>query len=500
MSAVVISALLLSFIVYLYAGYFWSKRTKGAGDLFPMVAGREAQIKNSNEFSASTVAATVSLSTLIIAYYELAPYFGLWWLLWTVITTTAGIFVVRIFARKIWSKVSQYDHRPTLHSFLGKEFGSQSLTRIAAICTSIGFLGVIATELTVGSKFLAGLIPEVPQWISVIVLSVIAFLYSAAGGFRVMIVSDRIQMWSIWLLIAALGAFYLYYIGGINHFQINMSTMPENILKPTWREGLLAFLVGVFLINTPYYLADMSIHQRINASQNSETVFKGLWKSVTNSALSWTLLLLLAVFVFAIITPVEGENSLVTLLNLLGTGFGGFGKFILFVSVLGLLGAMLSTASTQLVAVSHTLYEDILSKYRSGTIHERADSKKELSFSRIVLIASAVLAVGIVELLSQLGFSIADLVFSIYGAQLSLTPLVLVALFRKSDRVKTISGWATAAVTIGFLSGWIAAITGKLVGNGDLVFLSPAFSISLSTIIICVGLAVSKPRTASLPN
>jgi len=493
MTTVVLSALILSFVAYLFAGYFMGRRTKTLGDLFPLVAGKEAQVKSHREFSASTVAATVSLATLIIAYFELAPYFGFWWLMWTVVTTTAGIFVVRLFAKKIWAKFSHYDYRPTLHSFLGKEFGSSTLTRIAAICTCIGFLGVLATELTVGSKFLGGLIKGIPQWLSVVTLSAVALVYTAWAGYRIVIVSDRWQMRAIFLLIIVLGGFYVYYIGAVEHFEFS-AKMPENILNLKWRDGLPAFLIGLFLINTPYYIADMAVYQRVVASQNSDTVFKGLWRSVLNSGLTWTCLLLLAVFVFAIITPVEGENTLITLLNFIGTSFGGYGKVILFLAVIGLFSAMLSTASTQLIAVSHALYEDIIAKYRKGTLQERADSRKELNFSRAVLILSAILSVAVVEFLSYLGFSISDLIFSIYGAQLSLTPLVLVALFSQSDRIKKISKWATAAVAIGFISGWTAAIIGKVIGNGDLVFLSPAFSISISTLILGIGLLTTRNK------
>ena len=43
-------------------------------------------------------------------------------------------------------------------------------------------------------------------------LSVAAFLYTALGGFRAVIVTDRIQMISIWLLLIALPVYYIYHI------------------------------------------------------------------------------------------------------------------------------------------------------------------------------------------------------------------------------------------------------------------------------------------------
>ena len=51
-------------------------------DLLPLSSSRKARVNNSAEFSSSTVATSISFATVIIAFFELAGYFGLW-LLWT---------------------------------------------------------------------------------------------------------------------------------------------------------------------------------------------------------------------------------------------------------------------------------------------------------------------------------------------------------------------------------------------------------------------------------
>src|SRR3989339_1452714 len=219
MNLIIITALLSALVVYAGIGLIVGRKAKGIADLLPIVTNRQASVKTASEFSTSTVATTLSLATVIMAFFELAQYMGIW-LLWTVITTAAGLAVVRFFAARIWARISVYEYRPTLHEFLGKQFDSQTLSKVGAICTSLGFLGAFAVELTVGSKFFAALMPNIPAWLIVTMLSLVAFFYTAVGGFRAVIITDRIQMLSIWLLLFSLPIFYLYYVvthGGVSH-------------------------------------------------------------------------------------------------------------------------------------------------------------------------------------------------------------------------------------------------------------------------------------------
>ena len=493
MAIIVISALLLAFIVYIAVGLFLGRRTKDVADLLPLAFNRQARVKNSSEFSASTVATTISLATVVMAFFELARHLGIW-LLWAVITTSAGLWVVRLFAKRIWKRISEYDHRPTLHEFLGTEFSSEALSYVGAVCTSLGFLGAFAIELTVGSMFFAGLVPAVPAWVVVIVLSVVAFVYTAVGGFRAVIVTDRIQMVSIWLLLLSLPLFYISYVVTHGGWAQNFNNIPSGTLDFSYREGLIAFLLGIFVINVPTFIADMSIWQRIAGAQKNRTVIGGLWKSIFTSAATWGAFAILACFAFMIVKPADSGNPLVLVLNVIGNTKGFFPACVLFFGVLGLYGAMLSTASTQLIAVSHTLYEDVFSHIRKHSLEDRLESKKELGISRTILVLAAIISTILVQLLSTAGFSIADLVFAIYGAQLGLCPLVISALFLNRKQLKTLSTPAVLAITTGFVTGWGTAIYGRLTMNTNLVFLAPVSSLVVSSLILCTGFVIDKLR------
>ena len=486
MSSIVITSLVLALIVYIAVGLILGRRTRSVADLLPLTLSRQARVENSSEFSSSTVATTISLATVVMAFFELAQQLGVW-LFWTVITTSAGLFIVRLFAKRIWERISLYNHRPTLHEFLGREFSSKMLSYVGAVCTSLGFLGAFAVELTVGSKFFAALVPSVPAWAVVIVLSVVAFVYTAAGGFRAVIVTDRMQMRSIWLLLLSLPVFYIYYVVTHGGWAENFTRIPPETLNFSYRDGLIAFLLGIFVINVPTFISDMSIWQRIAGAQKNQTVTGGLWSSVFTSAVTWGFFAILACFAFMIVKPEQGINPLLSLLNVIGDTKGFLPAGILFITVLGLYGAMLSTASTQLIAVSHTLYEDVFSHIREHSLTERLKSKNELNISRFILVLAAIISTIFVQVLSIAGFSIADLVFAIYGAQLGLCPLVISALVLNRERLKTLSVWAALAVSAGFITGWGSAIYGRFTANTNLVFLAPVSSLIVSSLFLFIG-------------
>lgn len=489
MATIVITALLLSAVIYLVVGFALGKHNKNLADLFPVIFGRNAKVQTVDEFSTSTVATTVSLATIVLAYFELAGYFGVW-LLWTALTTSIGMIIVSFASKRIWGKMSAYKHRPSMHEFIGVEFNSKTVALVASACTSIGFLLIFATELVVGSRFLAGLVPTIPQWVTVFFLSGIGFAYTLFGGFRAVIKTDQIQMKFIWALIFSLGGYYIYHILQNGGLQVNFDKMPKGILDFSSKQGLGFFLLGIAVMNIPTHISNMAVWQRISGAQSPDVVEKGIRKSIWGIAFSWSLLSLLACFAYMIVTPTSSQTLLTDLL--IAISGSAIGKVVLFIVVIGLYGAMLSTASTNLIVVGHTISEDIFAKFRKGTLEERVDSKKEFLFSRFILVGATLVAIFLVEGLKYFGFSIADLVFAIYGGALALFPPILAALYSNRKRLASLSGYANAAVIAGFIFGWGAAIYGKTINDGNLIFLSPGLSILASGAIITFGFLTTK--------
>lgn len=491
MATIVLTAIIMSLLFYLGLGLFYKRNVFNLGDIIPIVKGRAAKVKGENEFSSSTVATSISLATVILAFFDLVPAVGMW-LFWAVITTSLGFLLFSMLSKRIWSKLLEYNHRPSLHEFIGTEFSSKNVGIIASIATAIGYLCMFATELTVGGQFLSGLIPSIPVWLIIAVIAIVSFTYTGLGGFRVVVVSDRIQMISIWGLLFALVIFYCTLVlshGGTHYVQ---QSIPQNVRTIAWSNGMIPFVLGLFTMNLFTYITNMALWQRVAGSHDPQIFVKGMRNSVLQSALSWGLFVFVAMGAYLVAKPVNGTNFLITTMNNIYNYPGG--KIVLFFITLGLYGAMLSTASTQLIAVSHTIYEDIIAPFRKESLSDRLDSKKELNYSRIIVILSAIGAIGVVEILKKGGFSVADLAFSIYGAALSLAPAILLALFSNRERLANLGLWVNLSVFLGFISAWGAAVYGTYFSNpkdGNLVFLSPVFGLFVSAIVLFIGMLLN---------
>ena len=484
MENIVLISMATASALFLGIGLFHRTKTKSLGDMLPMVFGKHANILNSQEFNFSVTSSSISLATVLLFFYSAVGSLGPW-LFWCAITTMAGIFLVAKLSKQIWGKMNTYDHRPSLHEFLGTEYNSKYVLTAGAVCTVLGYLGVFGLELYIGSLFISALIPSVPFWTIVIGVTAIGFAYSAVGGFRSVIVTDKLMMWLIWSFIIALLSFF-FYVLTIGE-AANLNSIPTHVSSLQWSNNLVSFLVGILVINSAMFVVSMSIWQRISGSQQRSIAVNGLWRGGLQTGITWSLLIILAILTYSVITPDGSDkNILAQLLEHISLNYGLAGKVIIGITALGVLSSQLSTASTQLISTAHALYEDLYSRYKQSKtpILNRVQSAKELRISQLLLVFAAILSIIVVGGLSSLGFDVVDLAFALYGTQLSLFLPVVLSLLLERKTLHLLSNSATMAVVVGIFLGLTAAVIGKIVGLQDLVFLAPLFSIGSSSIIM----------------
>jgi sodium/pantothenate symporter len=491
MITVVVLAFAVSLLLYMGIGLYHARRTKQLVDLLPVHELGHAEVKSTGEFDASTTATSISLATVVLFFYEAAPGMGLW-LLWCAFTTVFGILVMRRYSKKIWTKVTTSTHRPSIHEFLGTAFNSRALAIVGALCTCIGYLGTFGLELYIGSLFFSSIVPNVNEWVVVLVISIVGFAYTAIGGFRTVIVTDRLQMKMIWVFIIGILLYLLMHVSSAT-----LAHIPTAVYDMSLRPGVGPFIAGILIINSAMFLVSMGVWQRIAASKDERVVVRGLGRSALQTGATWCLIILGACLVYLVITPNSTENPLSTLVKHIMVEGGWVNGVLVFGIILGLFGSQLSTASTNLVATGQTLYSDLFARDRRTSISDTDGQSRELRLSRWLLITAAVLAIGVVAVLSASGFTILDLAFALYGSQLSLFAPVVLALEYKGAIPARVSKAASIGVVLGILMGWAAAGFGKILGIQDLVFLSPIVSLVVSGIVIGIALGL-QPKRASL--
>lgn len=462
---------------FLALGFYFFLRIKGLSDFLPIAKTGRARVRSSGAFSASTVATSISLATLISAYFSLANYFGLW-LLWTGITAAAGMYLVYVFSGRIAAKLDGYSYVPSIHEFLSHEYSAPVLRPVAAIFTVVGLLLLLATELLVGSGFLALIIPGAPRLLLVAGLSLIPLTYVILGGFETVIISDRLQMAFIWIMIPALFAALILSQGA------TLGTILDAVELQPINSGLVWFLVGILLMNVPTHLSSITVWQRISASTDRTVLQKGLFQSSVGILVSWSFLVLIAWAATKVVPAASGAEILQGLL--LRAASGPLGLPLVFIIVVGLYCALLSTASTFLIAVGHTFTTDIFSWEKHGG-RETEAPRRHLGLSRAIIVVTTIVACGVVELFDHLGYRIEDIIFSIYGGALALFPPMVLALLRPTKNLSQMSGYALWSIAVGFSAGWAVAIGGKAAGSQNLVFMSPAIGMLASSVVMLVG-------------
>lgn len=409
-------------------------------------------------------ASGMSLATVFIAFLQLAPILGIA-LIWSVVFYALGHVLLYFVAPRIRSFVGR---GKTLHGFLFARYESATVRYIACIATIIGFVGVFATEMIIGTRLLEGLVQSAEgYWTALVFLSVVVVAYGVLGGFRSVVRTDVIQGFLILatcFILAGLGLSY-----GRN---------PDGVLIPAelttnWMLPSL-LLLNFFLINVPFPLVDMSAWQRVVASRDTKSLSSGLGVAALSFAVTWGVILFagLALAEYALEDSAGGLPSL--LLRLGETGVVGL--LIMAFAVAALVAAMLSTADTFLIAAGQAISMDITDRTFFETVPESTGEAEEESSHampsehrsvvsrarmRMLLIAGGGLlaAVG----LNLLGFQVAELVFAVYGSALALVPAVAVGLAAGSHRtLRHLAPAAAWSILAGIIFGWSYGILAVL--------------------------------------
>ena len=465
-----------------------NRKIKRMSDFLPLSSARP-QIHTAEEFSAATVSSSISLATVIIAIFEFFPSRRCW-LLWAVFTNVMGVFLVKGFLHRVWKKISTYRSRPTLHEFLGVECRSPRLTIFTAIFTSLGFLAALAMEMSAGSRFLGSLIPGTNPLLWVVFLDLFVLAYVGIGGYRAVVIAERIQMCSIYGFMGALTLVLISLAVRADVGAVKSEYWPLPKLFP-YDAGLVPFLLSLVFLNVPSYLADMSIWQRIGGCGDEKVAIQGLKSSAIGATISWTWIVLLAFVCVLLISNPTQQNPLFCLLQQIEGG-NFFCQILLAVMTLGLLGAALSSASSLLISAAHAIYEDIFCKFRPAVSDEH--SAKEIVFIRLTMLFVTLVTMALVEGLTWLGFTLFDFVFALFGTQLSLFPPVIACLLLSGEVLNSIRYWIFAAIFFGFCAGWSTAIYGILRHSPDIVVNAPGISIGLSSVLVTMGYLISKRR------
>lgn len=405
------------FVLYMLCmlgvGFFFFKRNKGSEDYY--VGGRGM---NSLHVGLSVVATDVG-GGFSIGLGGLGFLIGMSgsWMLFTGLLgawISAVVLIPRV-------KQTRFGHFTTFPQIFKALFNSK-VALIAGAISGIGYVGFTSAQILAGAKLASGTFPTLSTEHALIVMGIIAVVYTVMGGLKAVIYTDTVQ----WILLMSglifIGIPLAYLsVGGWDGIRESLGPEFLSLGNIRWQD-----MVNWGATIIPIWFVGMTLYQRIYACKDERTAKRawfmaGLFEWPIMAFMGVTLGLLARVAAVQGVLPglgpegVSGMDPEEGLPLLLST--------VLPVGLMGLMmsayfSAILSTADSCLMASSGNFATDIL------TPLFRLDEKKS---SFLWISQGTTLFLGIFALLLAMSVSnVLDLMLRSYAFMVSglLIPLI----------------------------------------------------------------------------
>ncbi len=346
---------------------------------------------------------------------------------WMLFTGLVGAWLSAVVLIPIVSKLSDKHKFFTLPHLFG-HFYNGKVAMMAGIISAIGYIGFTSSQLLAGAKLASATFVEIDFLTALIIMGVIAVIYTGIGGMKAVIYTDTIQ----WIILMSglifIGIPISYYaIGGMDTIKATVGPEFLSMGNVSWQQ-----LVNWAITIIPIWFVGMTLYQRIYASK-SEKQAKKAW--FIAGLFEWPLMAFMGVILglfsrvafqngmfaevgYSVTAGMDPEMGLPVLLNT-----------VLPVGLMGLMlsayfSAVLSTADSCLMAASGNVQTDILSKL----FKFKQDRKSQLVASQVVTLSIGVLAL----LLASYMTNVLELMLYSYAFMVSgLFVPILVALYGK---------------------------------------------------------------------
>ncbi|MBS9522919.1 sodium:solute symporter family protein [Litoribacter alkaliphilus] len=339
---------------------------------------------------------------------------------WMLFTGLLGAWLAAVY---LIPKVKSNPAFASFYTFpqIFKHLYNNQVAIVAALICFIGYLGFTSSQLLAGAKLASGTFDGLSLHTALVIMGIIAVVYTVLGGLKAVIYTDTIQ-WIILLLgfiFIGLPISY-YHVGGWESIR---ETLPDEFFSLTnlrWQD-----FVNWGVTIMPIWFVGMTLYQRIFASRDVASAKKAWFIA---GFFEWPIMAFMGV-ALGLLSRVAFEQGLIEAVG--GEMDPEMGLPILLSTVLpaGIMGlmmsayfsAVLSTADSCLMAASGNLTTDLFKKF-----FDRQSDKKNMRLSQLfTLIIGAVALMIALQMTNVLELMIYSYAFMVSGL---LVPL-LAAIF-----------------------------------------------------------------------
>lgn len=285
----------------------------------------------------------------------------------------------------------------------------------AGIISLIGYTGFTSSQILAGAKLASGSIHGLEIRDAVLIMGVIAIVYTALGGIKAVIYTDTIQ----WIILMSgllfIGLPFAYHhLGGWQNIK---AALPPNFLSLT-NISMVQFINWMVTI-VPIWFIGMTLYQRIYSCKDEKTAVRA-WRIA--GLFEWPVMAFLGVSL-GLLSRVALEQGIFTEMGYSDAnpmdpemGLPIFLSSILPVGLMGLMmsayfSAILSTADSCLMAASGNAMTDLIRPLKASWGNSIRLSQL---FTFLLGSLAVVIALGMTEVLELMLYSYAVMVSGLF--------------------------------------------------------------------------------------
>lgn len=437
------------FVVYMLAmlgvGYYFLKENQGADDYY--VGGRNM---SSGHIGLSVVATDVG-GGFSIGLGGLGFMMGLSGS-WMLFTGLLGAWLAAVFLIPKVKGNPAFSRFLTFPQLLGHYFNAR-VALLAGIISAIGYTGFTSSQILAGAKLASGTFTNLDITTALLIMGVIAVVYTVMGGLKAVIYTDTIQ-WAVLMggmIFIGLPVSFLA-VGGLEQLtyenvlslswlteqsarsmQAIRSTLPPDFLSLTnitWQQ-----VVNWAITIIPIWFVGMTLYQRIYACRDVKTARKAWYLA---GLFEWPIMAFMGVLL-GLLARVAAEQGMFA--DIAGgtiadpeTGLPMLLRTVLPAGLMGLMlsayfSAILSTADSCLMASSGNIVTDIISHFKKID----PDAPGTLRLSQVITLLVGAVALWIATMLSN----VLDLMLYSYAFMVSglFVPVIGALFWRRRSNV-----------------------------------------------------------------
>lgn len=377
------------FIIYVIGllgfGYYFHRVNRGGDDYY--VGGRNM---NSTHIGLSVVATDVG-GGFSIGLGGLGFIMGIAGS-WMLFTGLIGAWMAAVF---LIPKVKSNPAFARAYTFpqVFKHYYGARVALLAGIISAIGYAGFTSSQLLAGAKLADGTFANLDLNTALILMGLVAVIYTVLGGLKAVIYTDTIQWMILMFGLIFVGLPISYSaIGGIDAIRASVEPEMLSLTNITWQE-ILYWSVTII----PIWFVGMTLYQRIYASRDEKTA-KRAWYIA--GIFEWPVMAFMGVLL-GLFARVAADQGMFVYMGVAGvsdadpeTGLPMLLRTVLPVGFMGIMmaayfSAILSTADSCLMAASGNVVSDIIGHFREMD----HDSISFLKYSQVVTFVIGVFAV-----------------------------------------------------------------------------------------------------------